>query len=355
MPLDPSFPCCDFPEDVEPPSISDSGQEGKCHPTGTSCPKGFICLTHTEPSDLQPLTVCQCVKLDKNGFVPWEYLLQDPPWTHKGRELLVSISDTLPYMVSRTVALKLKSIGWYPTDLSYVELNILFRTPLTKRGTDYHSGKPTLPTPPMLPYYGAPAGCEYMMVRVDPHTGEYPPLDLTCLLYIRPKPWNPKDPCLLRFLAEYLNTLNSIDEKYTKIRRLLSEFVQTALQTIKDGQLICDRLCTENAAAWWSGQVDACLDDCNTEAKRLKDLVDDDFTEQLEEVDRKEKEERKRAVDNFFLHGPSTCGYTSESIPMPLFGNWGINPLLYFSPPYGTWDDTYSPPDTVDSWGNPIY
>ena len=163
MPINPLFPCCDFPADVDPPSISDSGREGKCHPTGTSCPKGSICLTHTEPSSLEPITVCQCVKLDEYGFVPDEYLMEEYPWTIKGRELLASISDTLPYQVSRTVITKTTPIppvflreflGRLPVPPS-VELSVPTRTPPSKRGTDYNLGKPTLSVSTGLnDYYG---------------------------------------------------------------------------------------------------------------------------------------------------------------------------------------------------------
>ena len=133
--------------------------------------------------------------------------------------------------------------SWYPADLSFVELSVLFRTPLTKRGIDYNLGKPTLPTPPMLPYYGAPAGCEYMMVRVDPHTGEYPPLDLACLLYIRPKPWNPNDPCLAAAAKEYWSGVDKINKYYQDAHGLNARRLNIQLLRIEAERVACRAGC----------------------------------------------------------------------------------------------------------------
>lgn len=244
--------------------------------------------------------------------------------------------------------------SWYPADLSFVELSVLLRTVPTKRGIDYNLGKPTLPTPlepPMIPprFPGQSGNNCFMVYRVDPDTGEYPPLDFTCMIYNRPKPWNPKDPCLLRLLAEYREKLKDIADEYKKNYSDLNVWAQKMLQTIQEQQLVCDRLCAES---WSDGQVDACLNDCEQTAVQDSNTINQEYARQFEYLQKAEFKARENAANVFFDFAVRQCGYSRRSIPFPLWPRWGYDPQEWF-PPY--WDDTYSPPDTVDTWGNPIY
>ena len=244
--------------------------------------------------------------------------------------------------------------SWYPADLSFVELNILLRTVPTKRGTDYNLGKPTLPTPlepPMIPptIPGQMGNNCFMVYHKDPDTGEYPSLDLTCMIYYHPKPWNPKDPCLLRLLAEYLEKLKDIADEYKKNYRDLNVWAQKMLQTIQEQQLVCDQLCAFSLLP--SLRV-VCLNDCEQTAVQDSNNINQEYNRQFEYLQSAEFKARENAANVFFNFAIRQCGYSKRSIPFPLWPRWGNDPQDWF-PPY--WDDTYSPPDTVDTWGNPIH